>query len=93
MHQARIDAGVMNGWFLLARRFPGGSEVPYQFMTVNVFPSLETFQASWTKDILDPVVESLSDERRAALAAMPQLRRIVRQDIWKTLAYVVAADG
>ena len=92
MHQARIDAGVMDGWFFLGRRFPGGSEVPYQFVTVNVFPSLEKFQASWTKETLDPVVESLNEEQRAALASMPQLRRMVKQDIWGTVDYVVADD-
>ena len=91
LHQARIDAGVMNGWLFFARRFPGGSQIPYQFATVNIFSSQEEFQVSWPKEILDPVVQRLSEERRAALAAMPQLRTLVRQDIL-TLVDHVAAD-
>ena len=41
LHQERIKRGLMNGWFLLSRRFPGGSEVPFQYITVNASPSEE----------------------------------------------------
>ena len=45
VHQARIDAGTMKGWFLLGLVFPYGANMEYQDATVDVYSSIADYFA------------------------------------------------
>ena len=41
LHQARKDAGLMDGWFLFRVLSPSGTHTEYNYVTVNAYSSLE----------------------------------------------------
>jgi len=55
VHQARIDAGTMKGWFLVGLEFPYGAGMPYQDATVDVYASMEDYFADNVIEIFNKV--------------------------------------
>lgn len=40
VHQERINNGKLLGWYLLRVEYPGGSNADYNFVAVNIYPSI-----------------------------------------------------
>ena len=55
VHQARIDAGTMKGWFLLGMVFPYGANMEYQDATVDVYSSVADYFADSMLDTFNKV--------------------------------------
>lgn len=55
VHQARIDAGTMKGWFLLGMVFPYGANMPYHDATVDVYASVADYFADGLLDTFNKV--------------------------------------
>jgi ketosteroid isomerase-like protein len=91
LHQGRINRGLMNGWFLFSRRFPGGSEVPYEYVTVNASPDAEKASVS-PADLVSSV---FSQEEVKALESLnvADLRTLARNDIWKIVDRVTPGSS
>lgn len=81
LHQELVNRKNMNAWVFLSRKFPGGSEVPYSYMTVNVFPSKETSE-QWPDDLVTSV---FPNQDLSKWGSPNDYRKIVKSDIWKPL--------
>ena len=84
LHQERIKRDILGAWFFLSRTFPGGSEVPYSYMTLDVFPSAEKAKEDKYPDDLLKAVFPDKDLSKVA-GDVDAIRRIVRRDIWQSL--------
>ena len=82
IHQARIDAGDMVGWYFLSREFPSGDEADWDFMTINVYPSREAARKPHGDGFLKSV---LTDEERDGFPDVDSLRSLVRGEVWENL--------
>jgi len=40
VHQERINSGKLLGWYLLRVEYPGGTQADYNFVAVNIYPSI-----------------------------------------------------
>jgi len=86
LHKARVDAGLMGGWFFLSRMFPSGYDSDYDFITVNIFADKAASEKS-----LDPELaqKALSAEDLAKATTTLDLRSIVRREIWHSILQAV----
>jgi len=84
LQQERINRKIMDGWFFLSRTFPGGSEVPYEYITVNVYPGADKV-STWPDDLLKSV---FPDEDITKRGAPDDYRKVVKEDVWKRLDQV-----
>lgn len=55
VHQERINAGTMKGWFLVGLVFPYGANMDYQDATVDVYSSIEDYFADGMIDTFNKV--------------------------------------
>jgi hypothetical protein len=80
VHQQRLEAGTIVGWDLYAVRFPGGTEAPCQFVTVNIYDDLAKVEAPFSEELVKrahPGVD-MEDFSSKTLAA----RDLVRSELW-----------
>jgi hypothetical protein len=77
IHKARIAAGEMRNWHFMSRIFPSGTDSPYDFITINVFP---TKSASWNSQIVET---ALGKDEAAKLADPFTIRTMVREELWR----------
>lgn len=70
IHQARIDAGEMEGWVLLNMELPYGAAQPYHSATVDIYESLEEFLTADPRPYFDAVhgdkMEAIFEETDAS---------------------------
>ncbi|MEM7571537.1 MAG: hypothetical protein AAF433_01500 [Bacteroidota bacterium] len=70
IHQARIDAGEMEGWVLLNKELPYGAAQPYHSATVDVYESLEEFLTADPRPYFDAIhgdkMEAIFEETDAS---------------------------
>ena len=88
VHQARLDAGLLDGWYFLSRTFPHGSDAEYDFITVDLYPDKATSEKAWDGKIIE---KSLSKEEIAKASNPEELRTIVRHEIWHPVLRAVPA--
>lgn len=81
LHQELVNRKNMNAWIFLSRKFPGGSEIPYSYMTVNVFPNKEKSE-QWPDDLVKSVFPNQDVSKWGSLN---DYRKVVKTDIWKPL--------
>ena len=86
VHKARLDAGLMDGWYFLSRTFPHGYDAEYDFITVDLYPDKATWEKSWDGKLIE---KSLSKEEIAKASNPEELRTIVRQEIWNPVLRAV----
>jgi len=85
-HQALVDAGQHAWWGLYAVRSPTGTEVGYNYATVNVFSKFTDMEVLFSEDVLRKVhpgkdLAAIEDE---ALAT----RDLVRSEVWQLIDQV-----
>lgn len=108
VHQQRLQDGTIVGWDLYAVSFPGGTEAPYQFVTVSTYDDLSKIEAPYSEELIrraHPTVDV--DEFFAETLAARELARtelwsqrdIVAQDVdvavgdYITVAYMKVPPG
>ena len=80
VHQQRLEAGIIVGWDLYAVRYPGGTEAPCQFVTVNTYEGLAKVEEPFSEELVKrahPNVD-MEDFFNKTLAA----RDLVRSELW-----------
>jgi len=80
IQQQRLEAGIIVGWDLYAVRFPGGTDAPYQYVTVNIYDDLAKIESGFSEDLVKrahPNVD-MADLFDKTIAA----RDLVRSEIW-----------
>jgi hypothetical protein len=87
LHKARVDAGVMSGWYFLSRMFPSGYDSEYDYITANIY----TDKAASEKpvDVEKLAKEALSKDEIDKAMAVLDLRTVVRQEVWHSVLRVV----
>jgi hypothetical protein len=86
LHKARVDAGLMDGWFFLSRMFPSGYDSDYDFITVNIFADKAASEKSFDSELAQ---KALSAEDLTKVTATLDLRSIVRREIWHSMLQAV----
>jgi hypothetical protein len=84
LHKERIKRDILGAWFFLSRTFPGGSEVPYSYLTLNVFPSAEKAKENTYPDDLLKTVFPDKDVSKVA-GDVEAMRKMVKNDTWQSL--------
>ena len=79
-HQSRIDSGAMMVWFFLSRWFPSGTDMEYDFVTVNGYASKAAWEKPWD---VDKIQAALTKEELAKGAETLGMRSAVRSEIWR----------
>jgi hypothetical protein len=80
IHQERVKSGLIVGWDLYAVWYPGGTDAPYQYVTVNTYDDLAKVENSFSEDLVrraHPNVD-MEDFTRKTLAA----RDLARSELW-----------
>ncbi len=92
MHQARIDAGVLDGWHLYRVISPQGTQTDYDFITVLIYNNPEKLAGHFENYGVDYTQVLSSDEIAAALKT-PEIRDLVYEEVWQTIDGLQAPDS
>jgi len=76
IHQRRLDQGLIYGWYLIKKHFTG-TEDPYNYVTITVYPSFEAMQTQ----VPDQIYAGYEDEFFEKTAAS---RDLIRSEIYDT---------
>lgn len=82
MHQARIASGRLDGWHLYRVISPSGSNTEYNFVTVQIYRSVEKLAGHFEEYGVDYTKVLSSDEIAFALKT-PELRNVVYEEVWQ----------
>ena len=86
LHKARVDAGLMDGWFFLSRMFPSGYDADYDYITVDIFADKAASEKGFDSELAQ---KALSAEDLAKVTNTLDLRSIVRREIWHSMLRAV----
>ena len=87
IHKARIDAGKMTQWAFLSRQFPGGSGMPYSFLTLNTYADTAMLEQSAVGETIEALWEKLSERQQELLETTSELRETVKHDLWQRVDF------
>lgn len=82
MHQARITSGRLDGWHLYRVISPSGSNTEYNFVTVQIYNSVEKLSGHFEEYGVD-YTKVLSSEEIAYALKTPELRNLVYEEVWQ----------
>ena len=83
VHQARIDDGVLQGWFMAAKVLPFGNEVKYKEATIDLYTNLTEYMTPWFEKYFNKVhpgkdVDQLEEKTvAAATLAKGEIRMVL----------------
>jgi hypothetical protein len=86
IHQERVSAGKIVGWYLYRVSYPGGTEVHHNYTTVTVYRTFKDMENSYPLETWRKVHPNLSTTdlwRKTGNA-----RDLVRSEVWRRLDYV-----
>jgi hypothetical protein len=86
VHQERIKSGEMKNWHFMSRIFPCGTDSPFDFVTINVFP---VKNPGWNSKMVE---NALGKEETAKLADPTTIRTMVREELWRPVLRAVPAQ-
>jgi hypothetical protein len=89
LHKARVDAGLMQGWFFLSRMFPSGYDSDYDFITVNIFADKAASEKSFDSELAQ---KALSAEDLTKVTTTLDHRTVVRREIWHSMLQTVPSS-
>lgn len=80
IHQERVKAGVAVGWDLYTVWFPGGTDAPYQYVTVNIYDDLAKVPNGYSEEL---VKKAHPDVDMAEFGAKTVAARdLARTELW-----------
>ena len=91
MHEARIEAGVLDGWFLFRVISPAGTKMEYNFVTVLQYNSVEKLSGHFESYGVD-YTQLLSPEEIAFALRTPEIRDLVYEEVWVTVDEIMQSD-
>jgi hypothetical protein len=90
VHQARVDAGVMNGWYFLSRMYPSGYDSPFDYITVNIYADKAAAEKPWDMKLLE---KALDKDELAKSNTFLDMRTAVRNEIWHSVLRAVPSKN
>lgn len=82
LHQARKDAGLLDGWFLYRVVAPRGTDAAYNYVTVNVYSSKEKLAGHFEGYGVD-YSKILTAEEIAVALKTDGMRDMVNEEVWQ----------
>ncbi|MCW0484189.1 hypothetical protein [Gaoshiqia sediminis] len=83
VHQEFIKAGTRSGWCLWQAAFPGGANLPYQFLTIDYLPD---FSKIGMADYTDAFLKAHPGKDVSLLTQnTSQSRTLVRSELWEKM--------
>lgn len=82
IHQARKDAGVLDGWFLYRVISPAGTNTEYNYVTVNAYNSLEKLAGHFESYGVD-YTTILNSEQISIALRTDKIRSLVKEEVWQ----------
>lgn len=80
IHQERVKAGVIVGWDLYAVWYPGGTEAPYQYVTVNTYDDLAKIPTGFSEELTRKAHPNVDIEEFNAKTVAA--RDLARSELW-----------
>ncbi|MBR9920030.1 MAG: hypothetical protein GYB31_04265 [Bacteroidetes bacterium] len=80
IHQAHIDAGKLDDWFLLGRGMPYGTDYDYQFITIDAYGSWDNVFAPGIEDVWESVHPDVDPNE--VWEKMAAARSLIRGELW-----------
>ena len=80
IHEERVKAGIIVGWDLYAVWFPGGTDAPYQYVTVNIYDDLAKMPSSFSEKIFEKAHPG--KDMDAVMAKTLASRDLARNELW-----------
>jgi hypothetical protein len=82
LHQARKDAGLLDGWYLFRVLSPAGTDTEYNYVTVNAYSSLEKLAGHYESFGVD-YTKLLNSEQISIALKTDKIRDLVKEEVWK----------
>jgi len=82
LHQARKDAGLLDGWYLFRVLSPNGTNTEYNYVTINAYSSIEKLAGHYESFGVDYTKLLNSDQISIALET-DQIRDLVKEEVWQ----------
>jgi hypothetical protein len=82
LHQARKDAGLLDGWYLFRVLSPSGTSAEYNYVTINAYSSLEKLAGHFESFGVDYTKLLNSDQISIALET-DKIRDLVKEEVWQ----------
>ena len=83
IHQARLDAGLITGWYFYRVRFPAGKNAWHNYVTITLYKDFEALDKGWDFPIagIDMDMDKLFEKTL-------KLRDLVCSDAWVTVDFI-----
>jgi hypothetical protein len=86
IHQERLKAGMIVGWYLYGVHFPSGSNHEYNFATVNVVNKFSDLENPLPEEIFTKVYPN--KDASEIMDETINAREAIHQDVWVVLDFV-----
>ena len=82
LHQARKEAGLLDGWYLFRVISPSGTQTECNYVTINAYSSLEKLAGHFESFGVDYTKLLNSDQITIALET-DKIRDLVKEEVWQ----------
>ncbi len=82
LHQARKDAGLLDGWFLFRVLSPSGTHTEYNYVTVLAYSSVEKLAGHFESYGVD-YTKLLNSEQISIALKTDNIRDLVKEEVWQ----------
>ncbi len=83
LHQARKEAGVLDGWYMFRVLSPAGTDADYNYVTVNVYNTREKLAGHYESYGVD-YSKFLESEEIALALKTDEIRDLVNEEVWQS---------
>lgn len=83
LHQARINAGLMDAWMLQEVVLPYGTHAEYNYVTVNVFRGAKKLASHFDNVMPEGWEKLLTAEEVALVNRTGEIRDLVKSEVWQ----------
>jgi hypothetical protein len=84
IHQERLKAGKITGWYFYEVRFPNGTNTEYDYVTINRvkgWKGVDNFYSGWN-EAYTAATKKMTKEQLAVADNTEQYRDLVRSELW-----------
>jgi hypothetical protein len=92
MQTARIEAGVLDAWYLYRVISPAGTKTEYNFVTILEYETAEKLSGHFESYGVD-YTSLLSAEEIAFALKTPEIRDLVYEEVWRSVDLMMKDDS
>ena len=91
IHSARIEAGLLTGWYLMRVVSPAGSSTPYNYLTVEVYEDAFKLAGNFEGYGVN-YAEILDTEEISQALKTEEVRNMIYEEVWRTVDQIIDID-